>query len=865
MNAFQVMMNARKQSIGSNSNGTVTSPSVTPEINGFQSNKRKRKQMLQEWADAKGGRVRKESDEAGERFVKRELEKRATRLKNLLKNEKNSQEEVSDEEIEVIDSDDEDFDPKMQRNGTKNEKKRAKRRRISFHDDDEKDSRKDNFTSKLHSPMKKRDSLLGYFSKMTKNDEISSSSAVSRPNSTEKLIVVSETKSKRGRKPKKRPEIESETSKKVEKRSEIESKKSEQVEKLKKRREIESKTPEKLILIPSLPEKPEILTPDTNGSLRPRRSCTLAPRSYKFDTNDTPPSGEKCKKKTEKMKSDDPSNVIVLSDENSSEITPPAPPLKKLASIFRKKVPLDPLTRKARKAFLQSGLPEAMREEIDRKKELEELFFNEIQYFPSISHVTQLNGDESFKKSPLTIKILPANDEKCHEITKKWNFGSFSDVKSPLPAKSEPSWSHVKDRKAAGRVLKSKFDNFPTYKVFHQLYTKQKESQESRLGEMFSEKYKPSSSDEFLVNSGPVHGLKKWLSAWKDPSNRISLDSDDDFEDESRDSRASVTSIGNAILIYGPCGSGKTSSVMALAAEMHFNVLEINGGAKRTRKKMLQELHEATQSHQLRKENHVKRKNTQENMKKLSLILIEDADVIFEQDDGFISGVAQLVSTSKRPVVISAINPTVTHLLPYLNQNSIEFSPANPTNAAKYLTLMCLAENYIVNDEKIRNLYEKCGNDMRKTILQLQFYLQTGGDLIQNDNKNDEKTSDSELIEVIFVTEDELNEMDDETLKFSTTSITSADDRTVGAPIEHIHGRFVDFFDGKCEEMKVLTDLSDLQEICESSEFISDTLMLRMESQNDQNCSSPDLNREIREFLGVETYMSDSLTLKSET
>ena len=48
-------------------------------------------------------------------------------------------------------------------------------------------------------------------------------------------------------------------------------------------------------------------------------------------------------------------------------------------------------------------------------------------------------------------------------------------------------------------------------------------------------------------------------------------------------------------------------------------------------------------------------------MPKKSLILVEDLDLIFEEDDGFISATCQLASKTKRPIVMTA-RDTCSHL-----------------------------------------------------------------------------------------------------------------------------------------------------------------------------------------------------------
>ena len=58
-----------------------------------------------------------------------------------------------------------------------------------------------------------------------------------------------------------------------------------------------------------------------------------------------------------------------------------------------------------------------------------------------------------------------------------------------------------------------------------------------------------------------------------------------DCESDSVDTEL-VDSLGNTALIEGPPGSGKTAAVFALAAEMGFNVLEVNASSNRTGKQV---------------------------------------------------------------------------------------------------------------------------------------------------------------------------------------------------------------------------------------------------------------------------------------
>lgn len=137
-NAFQLMMNARKPSVGNGLENLEGTPSTS-------SQKRKRKDMLQEWTDNKEDCSPKDTEETSK------SKKRATRSKNLLTNGKTSNKEVAVED---------DLEMSITETPVKKVKKRKKRQKI----DNSQET-----TSKLD--IKKRDSLLGYFSKVNKNDE----------------------------------------------------------------------------------------------------------------------------------------------------------------------------------------------------------------------------------------------------------------------------------------------------------------------------------------------------------------------------------------------------------------------------------------------------------------------------------------------------------------------------------------------------------------------------------------------------------------------------------------------------------------------------------------------------------------------
>ncbi|KAH9374133.1 hypothetical protein HPB48_005402 [Haemaphysalis longicornis] len=98
----------------------------------------------------------------------------------------------------------------------------------------------------------------------------------------------------------------------------------------------------------------------------------------------------------------------------------------------------------------------------------------------------------------------------------------------------------------------------------------------------------------FVGNDTAVRELRSWLLQWK---NKHSNPERSGSRHAFSDSEESTEGLSNCYLLAGPPGVGKTSSVYYLAEELGFKVLEVHASSERPGKKILAQLHEATQSH----------------------------------------------------------------------------------------------------------------------------------------------------------------------------------------------------------------------------------------------------------------------------
>lgn len=601
-------------------------------------------------------------------------------------------------------------------------------------------------------------------------------------------------------------------------------------------------------IVPPVKADPEyeISTP-TYQSGRPKRSCA---GNINYELLISPDKVDKVRKSPElpqkrstrskpSKKADEFEEIHVIEDE--SPVRP-----KKLAPLFVKKVPkpaIDPAVKEARRNFLLLGLPEDLRNTIVNQRQFEdEILSNKLIAFPSISHITQLGNEEesgiiteSFWQKSL-VKINASEDEDDDEnhqrplkrgVLTDCCAGDFVPVicdKIRL-AEREP----VNDVKELVKAMKEEFCDFPANRCFKQLHKKHrkamKEPQDSDYcsqGEidgnfLFVDIFKPQKFDEFHVNVKPVRELQKFLLTWNEKQISTDYDSDETC------SQRSSTGLNNFMVLTGYHGSGKTSSVYALANDLNYQVIEINAGSRRSGKIMLQELSEATQSHRVKNKSgklfstfDEADENSQESncgarYGAQTIILIEDAELVFDSDDGFAASLQQLINISKRPVILTTNNRHCQHLQKFIQQNEIMFeSPTNSHHIARYLSLLCLAANYQIKAVTIEHLFALNGHDMRRTINEIEFFIRSRSSRTKVDDlmefyqrprrvrhQRDQRASLSSICFESSIAS-----------SFAAMSIERANDDDVPHHQQHLMLEMAEFFDERCNVVETQRDLA---------------------------------------------------------
>lgn len=484
----------------------------------------------------------------------------------------------------------------------------------------------------------------------------------------------------------------------------------------------------------------------------------------------------------------------------------------KLAPIFAPKPQLDPAALEAKQRFLQSGVPEKLKKIAKQLKQLE----TESNCFPTVVHVQQMeNSKNDISNSPMIDSFRCESPDvspvKCSDKI-------FKAILSPeKPAKNSHVAQPDDNIRKVLQNIKISYPKFPVYRTYQLLKEKSKgefgdcnnfpefdnsieiinntvDSNKVQVDKLnWTDKYKPMVTSQIIGNFETTKELKKWLESWSandDKRKTNGADSDSsDFYHSDTDSRDSVKTVDNLLILTGPTGCGKTSCVYAVAADLAIKVIEVNASSKRNGKIMLQDLQEATQSHKVNRGKSTSTENSQKSQeiaevdltiktkkrgrpKKvkdvitkqksdtgsqstnsqestrtgMSLILIDDADIVFDQDDGFCSAISQLVQYSKRPVILITSSLVCPHLQRFLQSAKImTMKPLLPRMLGTWLDIMCLADSGTCWPGLGSVLLDLYKGDIRKTINCLQFYATThtqGTRQIEENSQNIEALCD---------------------------------------------------------------------------------------------------------------------------
>src|SRR3989338_3372422 len=166
------------------------------------------------------------------------------------------------------------------------------------------------------------------------------------------------------------------------------------------------------------------------------------------------------------------------------------------------------------------------------------------------------------------------------------------------------------------------------------------------------------------------------------------------------------------LLVHGPTGNGKTSSVYALANELNCELVEINASDFRNEEAINSILGGAAKQKSL--------------FYSGKIILVDEIDGISGSEDrGGVSAIAKLLAETSFPIIMTANDPWDKKFSVIRNASTmVQFKTLPYTSVFKILKKICEAEKIQYEEESLKSLARRSAGDLRGAITDLQILSQ---------------------------------------------------------------------------------------------------------------------------------------------
>src|SRR3989344_6650087 len=160
----------------------------------------------------------------------------------------------------------------------------------------------------------------------------------------------------------------------------------------------------------------------------------------------------------------------------------------------------------------------------------------------------------------------------------------------------------------------------------------------------------------------------------------------------------------NSALIYGPSGTGKTSSAYAIANEIGYEIIEVNASDFRNADQINQKVGNAIKQQSL--------------FAKCKVILVDEIDGLsWREDRGGIQAITKLIEDSAFPIILTATNPFDNKFSSLRSKsNLIEFKQLDYLSIFQILKKICDGEKIKFEEEILKSLARRNGGDARAAI-----------------------------------------------------------------------------------------------------------------------------------------------------
>lgn len=197
-----------------------------------------------------------------------------------------------------------------------------------------------------------------------------------------------------------------------------------------------------------------------------------------------------------------------------------------------------------------------------------------------------------------------------------------------------------------------------------------------------------------------------------------------------------------AALLAGPPGTGKTSLVLAYAAERGYEVVELNASDERSSEKLRAIVGESA------------RQSTLDGTRKRIILLDEVDGIAGKEAASSVATLTSIIKSTRTPIVLIANDPWDPRLAP-LRESSlmIRFNKLRQREIINHLKRILASEGLEVDEKLLSEVAERAEGDMRSAINDAQILFSTGGEgsaLLDALEQRDRRKNSFEVLADIF-------------------------------------------------------------------------------------------------------------------
>ena len=204
------------------------------------------------------------------------------------------------------------------------------------------------------------------------------------------------------------------------------------------------------------------------------------------------------------------------------------------------------------------------------------------------------------------------------------------------------------------------------------------------------EKYRPKTKTDLIGNEVAINGLILFLKRWTPRKAPM------------------------ASLLLGPAGSGKTSSVYAIAKDLGYTIMEVNASDSRNKQSIKDILEPATRFSELESDTNKK------------IILMEEVDGLSgTHDRGGLSEFFTIIKNTNYPIICTANDPESQNIIKIMRRK--EFRTYNYERLDEFQIFELILniaelENITIDEDQIEILAETVSGDLRAAINELESH-----------------------------------------------------------------------------------------------------------------------------------------------